>query len=71
MPKLDEQDIRNSIYFAWTESSVGEEVVSGCLLQRPTWVFMQVRQDVIYWADEYHGISIFSINNSTANSTPS
>ncbi|WP_262713353.1 hypothetical protein [Segetibacter aerophilus] len=31
---------------------------------------MQVWQDVINWGDEYHGISIFSISRSAANTTP-
>ncbi len=34
------------------------------------WVFMQVWQDVINWVEEYHGISIVSINRSAANTTP-
>jgi hypothetical protein len=31
---------------------------------------MQVWQDVTNWADEYHGIHIFSISRSAANPTP-
>ncbi len=38
--------------------------------ERTTWVFMQVWQDVINWAEEYHGINKISISSSAANTTP-